>query len=195
MKKRLIVGVCVGLGLVGCEAITDYLPPLPGLNTQITKQRPSVAVQSPSIAAMETAVQQQINKIRTSNNLKPLQSNQKLAQVAREYSRKMARENFFSHTSPQGDTPSQRVRTGGIFYIVVGENLFKSTNAPHPVPLAVEGWMDSPGHRENILRPEYRETGVGVWRSGSTYYITQLFLRSLIPSITPPNNITAISSK
>jgi len=41
----------------------------------------------------------------------------------------------------------------------------------------VQGWMDSPGHRENILRPEYRETGIGVWRTGNTYYFTQLFMR------------------
>jgi uncharacterized protein YkwD len=52
------------------------------------------------------------------------------------------------------DTPAQRVRAGGLSYWVVGENLFKSTNAPEPVPLAVKGWMESPGHRENILRQE-----------------------------------------
>lgn len=170
----------MALGLVGCEVITDYLPTLPRWDRQVTKP---LAVQSPSVAEMETAVQQQINKIRTSNNLKPLENNPKLAAVAREYSRKMAREKFFSHTSPQGDTPAQRVRAGGLFYLVVGENLFMSVNAPHPVPLAVTGWMESPGHRENILRPEYRETGIGVWRNGNTYYITQLFMRSLIPAI------------
>jgi uncharacterized protein YkwD len=76
-----------------------------------------------------------------------------------------------------GSTLAQRVRAGGISYSVVGENLFKSINAPEPVPLAVKGWMNSPGHRENILRTEFTETGVGVWRKGNTYYITQLFMK------------------
>ncbi|GAA6624163.1 hypothetical protein NUACC26_099880 [Scytonema sp. NUACC26] len=89
----------------------------------------------------------------------------------------MAEKNFFSHTGADGSTLSQRAQSGGIIYWVVGENLFKSTNIPQPVPVAVKGWMKSPGHRENILRPIFRETGVGVWRIGSTYYITQLFLR------------------
>ena len=89
----------------------------------------------------------------------------------------MAAQNFFSHTGADGSTLDKRVDAGGISYWVVGENLFTSTNIPQPVPAAVEGWMKSPGHRENILRPVFRETGVGVWRTGNTYYITQLFLR------------------
>lgn len=51
------------------------------------------------------------------------------------------------------------------------------TNLPQPVGDAVQGWMESQGHRENILRPEFRETGIGVWRTGNTYYFTQLFMQ------------------
>jgi uncharacterized protein YkwD len=89
----------------------------------------------------------------------------------------MAEKKFFSHTGADGSTLADRVRAGGISYWVVGENLYTSTNIPRPVPSAIEGWMNSPGHRENILRSVYAETGVGVWRIGNTYYITQLFLR------------------
>jgi uncharacterized protein YkwD len=126
---------------------------------------------------MEAAVRQRINEIRQKNELNSLENNERLAQVARNYSQQMARDNFFSHTGSDGSTLSQRVRAGGISYWVVGENLFKSTNAPEPVPLAVKGWMNSPGHRENILRPVFTQTGIGVWRQGNTYYITQLFMR------------------
>lgn len=91
----------------------------------------------------------------------------------------MAEQNFFAHVGPQGDTLTDRVKSADIFYLMVGENLFTSTNIPQPVPAAVEGWMNSPGHRENILRPEYRETGIGVWKVGNTYYFTQLFMRAL----------------
>jgi uncharacterized protein YkwD len=91
----------------------------------------------------------------------------------------MAERKFFSHTSPDGDSVSDRVRSANIFYWMVGENLFWSANIAQPVPAAVEGWMNSPGHRANILRSEYRETGIGVWRIGNSYWVTQIFLRSI----------------
>lgn len=169
------------LGTAGCQAVTELLPPVPRLDKLFTKpQSPLTAVQSPTIAEMEAAIRQQINEIRTENNLNPLEHNERLAQVARQYSQRMAQENFFSHTGPNGDTPAQRVRDGGIIYLMVGENLFRSTNISNPVPAAVQGWMDSPGHRENILRSIFAETGVGIWREGNQYYITQMFLRSLL---------------
>jgi uncharacterized protein YkwD len=128
---------------------------------------------------MEAQVRQRINAIRQKQGLSQLRNNEKLAQVARNYSQQMAEKKFFSHTSPEGSTMVQRVQSAKIFYLMVGENLFMCTNVPQPVPSAVQGWMDSPGHRANILRPEYRETGIGVWRKGNSYYVTQLFLRSL----------------
>lgn len=168
----------LALILQGCESAKDFFPQLPGQDVADVPQTRRASVQSPAIAVMEGAVRQRINEIRQERGLNQLQDNKKLAQVARSYSQKMAREKFFSHTSPDGNTPAQRVRSAGIFYWVVGENLFMSTNVSQPVPLSVKSWMDSPGHRENILRPEYAETGVGIWRQGNTYYITQLFMRS-----------------
>lgn len=160
----------------GCEQAIEYLPPLPQFPTG-KPQKPPVLAQTPATTKIEAAVRQGINKERVKYKLKPLQNNDKLAQVARRYSRQMAAQNFFSHTGADGSTLDKRVQADGISYWVVGENLFTSTNIPQPVPAAVEGWMKSPGHRENILRPVFRETGVGVWRAGNTYYITQLFLR------------------
>lgn len=144
-----------------------------------TSQQNPIPSQSPSTANMETQVIEQINQVRRQQGLSELRFNEKLAIVARRYSEKMAEKNFFSHTSPEGDTMVERVRAEGVYYIMIGENLFKGTNLSQPVSIAVDGWMNSPGHRANILRPEYRETGVGVWRIGNTYYMTQLFLRSM----------------
>ncbi len=175
---RAIVWLPIALVLLGCEPALDFLPQLLGQDVPDKPQTPRAPVQSPAIARDEAEVRQRINEIRQERGLNQLRDNFMLAQVARNYSQKMARKNFFSHTSPDGDTPAQRVRSAGIFYLVMGENLFKSTNVPKPVPLAVEGWMDSPGHRENIMHPEYTQTGVGIWREGNTYYITQLFMRS-----------------
>ncbi|GBE90375.1 hypothetical protein NCWK1_0091 [Nostoc cycadae WK-1] len=126
---------------------------------------------------MEAAIRQGINQVRQQNGLQPLQNNEKLTQVARNYSHQMAQKKFFSHTGADGSTLRDRVRAGRINYWMVGENLFTSTNVPQPVPAAIKGWMNSPGHRANILRPVFRETGVGIWRVGNTYYMTQLFLR------------------
>ncbi|WAL60272.1 CAP domain-containing protein [Thermocoleostomius sinensis] len=170
----------LALGITGCEPLSQWVEQLPDLPDLPTAESPQVPapVQSPETAEIEAQIRQRINEIRLEQGLTDLQQNDRLAEVARRYSQRMAEQAFFSHTSPDGDTPAQRVQSAGIRYWMVGENLFRSSNIPRPVDAAVEGWMESPGHRENILRAEYRETGIGVWRHGSDYYITQLFLRS-----------------
>lgn len=185
-RQVWVVWVSMTLALLGCEPTSDFFPPLPRQDTPTnTPSTPQASVQSPATAKMEAAIRQRINQIRQEQGLNPLQNNEKLAQVARNYSQQMARDKFFSHTGSDGSTLTTRVRAGGITYWAVGENLFKSTNVPEPVPFAVQGWMDSPGHRENILRPVFTETGIGVWREGNTYYITQLFMRSRMFSLKP----------
>jgi uncharacterized protein YkwD len=167
------------VALTSCDSLPQWVEQLPDLPSTKAPPLPSTPTQSPETAEIEAQIQQQINAIRQEQGLTPLQPNDRLAEVARRYSQRMAEQEFFSHTAPEGDTPDQRVRSAGIVYVLVGENLFKGTNVPQPVEAAVEGWMDSPGHRQNILRSGYRETGIGVWRQGETYYVTQLFLRSL----------------
>ncbi|WP_313933760.1 MULTISPECIES: CAP domain-containing protein [unclassified Calothrix] len=170
--------IAIVLSLTGCEQAIEYLPPLPNIEipTNQPPQSPQLA-QTSQTAQIESEIRQEINQVRQKNGLQPLQNNEKLAQVARKYSRQMMEQNFFSHTGIDGSTLSQRVGAGNISYWMIGENLFRSKNIFQPVSPAVEGWLASPGHRENILRPVFRETGVGVWRKGNTYVITQLFLR------------------
>lgn len=170
-----VVWIAIALFATGCEEAIQYLPPLP--RVEVPSAKPPLAPESAKTAQMEAAVRQRINQVRQKNGLSLLENNEKLALVARYYSRQMAEKNFFSHTGADGSTLQDRVRAGGIPYWMVGENLFKSRNVPQPVPASIEGWMKSPGHRANILRPVFTETGVGVWRVGNTYYITQLFLR------------------
>jgi uncharacterized protein YkwD len=165
--------------LSACGLNVQDFPNLTPFGNPAVRSTPQIPAQSKTIGQMETQVEQQINKIREQKGLGSLRHNAKLAEVARRYSQRMANENFFSHTSPTGDTMVQRVGAAGIFYFSLGENLFMGTNLPQPVSIAVQGWMDSPGHRENILRPEYQQTGVGVWRKGNTYYFTQLFMRAM----------------
>lgn len=181
LRAAWILGLPIAISLSGCEPVGDFLSRIPGNELTVTEQsESSVQPQSTDIEEMEAEIVRQINNIRQENDLNVLEDNDRLAQVARSYSRTMAQENFFSHTSPDGTTPAQRVGSAGILFRVVGENLFQSTNLPNPSERSVEGWMNSQGHRENILRSVYTQTGVGIWRDGNTYYITQLFMRPLV---------------
>jgi uncharacterized protein YkwD len=143
----------------------------------IEGQPPDTEAQSPSIAQMELATINRINAIRKEHGLEPLKVNAVLIKVARDYSRRMCQENFFSHYDPAGQSAMNRVQSAGVSLQIVGENLAKSYNARNPIQTSVEGWMQSPGHRKNILREEYSETGLGIWKQGKNYYFTQLFLR------------------
>ena len=124
---------------------------------------------------VEQAITQRINVIRQEHGLAPLQRNAPLTRVARTYSCEMAAGGFFAHESPSGEDAADRVLAAGLEYRAVGENLAYTTNAPDPVDAAIDGWMKSDGHRENILSVEYTWTGVGVCRNGETLYYTQLF--------------------
>jgi uncharacterized protein YkwD len=126
---------------------------------------------------MEERVRQRINQRRSEHGLGPLQSSSELARLAREHSRRMAEEKFFAHVDPAGRSLIDRLQQAGIDYWAAAENIFSSTNVSDPVEFALRGWMESPGHRANILRPEFKQTGVGIWREGDTFYFTQVFLR------------------
>ncbi|CAA9552555.1 MAG: hypothetical protein AVDCRST_MAG88-877 [uncultured Thermomicrobiales bacterium] len=138
---------------------------------------PSPAATSSATAAMEREVVRRINDIRQERGLRPLEGHEQLAAIARDYSCRMAREDFFSHASPMGGTVADRAREAGVEYRLIGENLARNTNAAEPVEVAVQGWMDSAGHRENILREGFTETGVGICRADERYYFTQVFLQ------------------
>jgi uncharacterized protein YkwD len=128
-------------------------------------------------AGMESGVLQRLNQIRRDKGHGALRGDERLANIAREYSRRMAAGGFFSHVSPDGDNLVDRLQTARISYAMAGENLFMCTNVSDPVERAVQSWMNSPGHRRNILNGEYTHTGIGVWKQGNTLHFTQVFLR------------------
>ncbi|MCU0492553.1 MAG: CAP domain-containing protein [Chloroflexaceae bacterium] len=108
-------------------------------------------------------------------NCPALVSNTSLMQAARGHSSDMATNNYFSHTGLNGSTPSSRARAAGYTSGGVGENIAAGYSSPASV---MEGWMESDGHRANILNCSYRTIGVGyATNSGSRYrtYWTQKF--------------------
>lgn len=130
------------------------------------------------IESLEKQCFYEVNKQREGYGLEALEFSEELLEVARYYSRRMAEENFFSHVDPDGNTVRQRVTGAGISWRVVGENLAFASGYINPVAVSVKGWMESPGHRKNILDKGYRYTAIGAWISkDGTVYFTEIFLR------------------
>jgi uncharacterized protein YkwD len=132
---------------------------------------------APSIERMEADLVRRVNAARRERALTALKTDRALASAARAYSCRMAAERFLGHEAPDGSTLADRIRATGKPYRLLGENLAMNVNAADPVAAAVTGWMKSESHRENILRAEFTETGVGICRRDTRHYFTQLFLR------------------
>ncbi|MGI5835266.1 MAG: CAP domain-containing protein [Chloroflexota bacterium] len=122
----------------------------------------------PASASDDQSLTQQVvdlvNQERLKAGLLPLKWNEQLAAAATAYAQDMASRNFFSHHSPEGTTPVERAQSAGYEAygwggLYVGENLARGFPTAEG---AVQGWMASEGHRNNILHDKYRETGVGV---------------------------------
>lgn len=118
----------------------------------------------------------EVNRQREAQNLAPFTFWQDLLPLARHYSRRLAEENFFSHTDPEGRTTANRARQAGIKFSVIGENLSQASGYLDPVPDVVQSWMRNPGHRANILTTEFEYATVGVWIKDKTFFFTEIFL-------------------
>lgn len=130
------------------------------------------------IESLEAQCLDAINRERDTRGLNVLEFSPELLNVARDYSRWMAEEKFFSHTDPQGRTVKQRVNDAGIKWRTLGENLAYANGYINPVAASMSGWMESPGHRRNILDSAFRKTAIGVWiANDGTVYFTEIFLK------------------
>lgn len=110
----------------------------------------------------EQEMLQMVNKERISRGIAPLTMDQNLQTLAQSYAREMLAQGYFSHYTPDGKSPFDRMNKAGIQYTYAGENLAFSAN----VELAMQGLMNSPGHRANILNVHYKKVGIGVINAG-----------------------------
>ncbi|MEI3597009.1 MULTISPECIES: CAP domain-containing protein [unclassified Oceanobacillus] len=122
---------------------------------------------------VEKGMEQQIfnisNVLRNRFDKSTLEWEEDVSGVAYNHSKDMNDNNYFSHYSLNGDGLKERLEITGLLYISAGENIA----AQYPdAPAAVEGWLNSDGHREALLQEEYTHLGVGVYR----FYYTQNFL-------------------
>lgn len=113
------------------------------------------------------------NAERAAAGLRPLVVDQRLTAAAQAHSADMVTRGFYSHTSPDGSEPWDRARAAGATHRGIGENIACGQRSPAEV---VQGWMNSPGHRANILKPDFTHIGIGYAGGGSAgSYWTQLF--------------------
>ena len=99
-----------------------------------------------------------VNAARARAGLPRLNENPTLSRVALAYSQRMARENFYGHIDPQGKGVHDRIAVAGYLAQQSAENIARGQPGPATV---VEGWLNSPGHRANIMNPDVREIGAG----------------------------------
>ncbi|MBO1512779.1 CAP domain-containing protein [Metabacillus bambusae] len=126
---------------------------------------------SSQLSEYEQQVVDLTNQERAKNGLPALKVDLELSKVAREKSSDMQRNNYFSHTSPTYGSPFDMMKQFGITYKAAGENIAKGQRSPEEV---VNAWMNSEGHRKNILSANFTHIGVGYVAEGN--YWTQQFI-------------------
>ena len=124
-----------------------------------------------SVESEEKEVVRLVNKIRVENGLSELSQDWQLSRIARFKSQDMKDKNYFSHESPTYGSPFEMMKSFGITYRYAAENIAKGQTSAQNV---VNAWMNSSGHRKNILNPYFTKIGVGYVKSGN--YWTQMFI-------------------
>ena len=157
---------------VGLSEIKSANPTIKNYDLIYPGQIINVPTQDSTVTRLEEEVVRLVNEIRKENGLKPLAQDWQLARVARYKSQDMSDLGYFSHTSPTYGSPFNMMKSFGISYRSAGENIARGYMTAEAV---VNGWMNSPGHRANILNSTYTHIGVGYVADGN--YWTQMFIR------------------
>ncbi|MGW6905081.1 sigma-70 family RNA polymerase sigma factor [Streptomyces sp. NPDC054940] len=113
-----------------------------------------------------------VNKERSAAGCGPLAEDTLLNKAALGHSEDMAARDFFDHTNPDGEDPGQRITAAGYRWSTYGENIAMGQQTPEAV---MESWMNSPGHRANILNCSFKDIGVGIHKGSGGPWWTQAF--------------------
>ena len=156
---------------VGVSELKSANPQIKNFDLIYPGDKITIPTLDSKVTGYEQEVIRLVNEIRAENGLKALTYDWELSRVARYKSQDMKDNGYFSHTSPVYGTPFQMIKNFGISYRSAGENIAKGYSTPQAV---VNGWMNSSGHRANILNANYTHIGVGYVASGN--YWTQMFI-------------------
>ncbi|MCZ8535869.1 CAP domain-containing protein [Paenisporosarcina quisquiliarum] len=150
----------------------------PATNTQPVAEKPATAPTAPSTQASGniSSIEQQVltltNQERAKAGLKALATDAALMDSARAKSADMSKNNYFSHTSPTMGSPFDQMKAKGIQYKAAAENIAMGQQSASEV---VKAWMESPGHRANIMNGNFTHIGIGYVAQGN--YWTQQFIQ------------------
>jgi uncharacterized protein YkwD len=171
--------VGLGIGLVGAA----WTPAWSQLRTTGAKRAVGPVCQPRHLKDLEVRIWRLTNEERRKKGLAPLTQDNDLAKAARKHSDDMLQRKFFSHVNPDGKSPQDRIapvvsqvaaRTGENIWSGSGQDC---SDAKVMARMIVDSWMTSPGHRANILNPNYTHLGVGVSVDGKEIRATQAFAR------------------
>ncbi|MBC8061478.1 MAG: LysM peptidoglycan-binding domain-containing protein [Clostridiaceae bacterium] len=165
-----------------CDKFQVGVSEIIGLNPQISDPnqiRPGNILKIPNldaIKAIENQVISLVNIERSKVGIPALKGNWQLSRIARYKAEDMRDKNYFSHTSPIYGSPFDMLKKFGFSFSAAGENIAMGQQTPSEV---MTSWMDSTGHRQNILNVTYTEIGVGIAKrsNGSIYWVQQFIRR------------------
>lgn len=130
-----------------------------------------------SVKSLENEVIRLVNIERSKAGLQQLTQNWQLSRVARYKSQDMIDKGYFAHNSPTYGSPFRMIESFGIRFSAAGENIAMGQQSPAQV---MNAWMNSPGHRNNILSPSFTQIGVGLAKDkNGRMYWTQMFIKPL----------------
>lgn len=156
---------------VGVTEIINANPQIKNPNLIYPYQQINIPSVNQETRNFEQEVIRLTNAERLKAGLKPLSEDWELSRVARHKSMDMSQRNYFSHTSPTYGSPFDMIKAYKLTYRSAGENIARGQRTPQQV---VHAWMNSSGHRANILNRSYTHIGVGFEPNGN--YWTQMFI-------------------
>lgn len=130
------------------------------------------ATENSNITSQAEAVLKLVNAERAKQGLSALKLSSKITEIANMKAKDMAQNNYFAHNSPTYGTPFEMLQRFGVTYRTAGENIAAGQRTPEEV---MQSWMNSSGHRANILNSSYTEIGIGYYKGGSygVYWVQQ----------------------
>lgn len=156
---------------IGLSEIKNANPQIKNPDLIYPGQVLNIPTTDASVLSFEKEVVRLVNEIRKQNGLRELTYDWQLSRVARIKSEDMRDNKYFSHKSPTYGSPFQMMKSFGITYRSAGENIARGQATPQKV---VDAWMNSSGHRANILNSSFTHIGVGYAENGR--YWTQMFI-------------------
>lgn len=164
------------------ELISTSIPAVPLSSGPVSTATPIGTPPIPDYATLvETAILAFTNRERAQNGLATLSADSELTTLARYHSKDMSINDYFSHEDKAECGSSCRANNAGYRWTTIGENIYMMSGYTHTAAeaaeMVVEGWMNSHGHRENMLRPAFTHAGIGVYVEEKSVYTTAVYAK------------------